>query len=125
MEDIPGFAELEAAKVVLLAALAQGVGKEQVIPGLQQLEEFRNSLSQADHLLIAEAKAHALPEHYAVSTAEKLVAQALRISYGDAKRRVRAAADCGPRTTMLGEELEPARPVVAAAQASGELSPWP
>jgi hypothetical protein len=54
---------------------------------------------------------------------EKLVAQALRISYGDARRRVRAAAAVGPRSSMLGEPLPAVRSETAAALAAGELGP--
>jgi hypothetical protein len=120
---VPGLTELEAAKQLLLAALVRGVAADDVLPALQELEAFRNSLCQADHLLIQAADQHGLAERYCVSSVEKLVAQALRISYGDAKRRVRAAVTLGPRRSADGSLLPPLRAALASAQAIGELSP--
>ena len=46
----------------------------------------------------------------------------LQLSPGDAATRVRAAAAVGPRTTMLGEKLEPVLPQLAALQRDGVVS---
>ena len=46
----------------------------------------------------------------------------LQLSPGEAATRVRAAAAVGPRTTMLGEKLEPQRPRLAALQRDGVVS---
>ncbi len=124
MTSIPGFAELEAAKALLLESLTRGVSEDEILPALQQLEGFRNSLWQADHLLVQAVQRCGLTEKHCVSSVEKLVAQALRISYGDAKRRVRAAAALGPRTSMVGEPVPAVRPALAAAQAAGEIGPF-
>lgn len=123
MVDLSGFAELEAAKSLLLDALSHSVADDDLLPALQQLESFRNSLWQADVLLIRQIERSTLTAKYCVSSVEKLVAQALRISYGDARRRVRVAAAVGPRHSMLGATLPAARPEVAAALAAGEVGP--
>ena len=124
MSGVTGFAELEAAKSLLLESLTRGIPEDDILPALQQLETFRNSLWQADHLLIQAVERSDLTAKHCVSSVEKLVAQALRISHGDAKRRVRAAAALGRRSSMLGEPLPPLRPELAAAQAAGEVSPF-
>ena len=46
----------------------------------------------------------------------------LQLSPGDAATRIRAAAAVGPRTTMLGEKLEPVLPQLAALQRDGVVS---
>jgi DNA invertase Pin-like site-specific DNA recombinase len=46
----------------------------------------------------------------------------LSLSKAEAARRVRAAEAVGPRTSMLGEVLEPVRPLLAVAQQAGEVS---
>src|SRR6185312_9104522 len=46
----------------------------------------------------------------------------LHLSPGEAAARVRAAAALGPRTTMLGEKLEPLLPQLAALQQQGMVS---
>ena len=123
MSRIPGLTELHAAKRVLLDALGQGIAEDDILPAMQELEAFRNSLWQADHLLIRLVEHSELTTKHCVSSVEKLVAQALRISYGDARRRVRAVAAVGPRTTMLGDPMPPARPELAEAQRTGAVSP--
>ncbi|MEB3070002.1 HNH endonuclease signature motif containing protein [[Mycobacterium] vasticus] len=50
-----------------------------------------------------------------------VLADALRITRSDAKRRIDDAADLGPRRALTGEPLEPLLPVVAAAQRNGRL----
>ena len=52
----------------------------------------------------------------------RVLTSVLSLSKGEAARRVRAAEAVGPRTSMLGEPLEPVRPVLAAAQQAGEVS---
>ena len=47
----------------------------------------------------------------------------LRLSPGEAARRLRAAQSCGPRRAVTGEVLAPARPILAAAQRAGEVNP--
>jgi hypothetical protein len=53
----------------------------------------------------------------------RVLTQALRISPGEAHRRVRAAEGLGQRVSMLGAPLPPVRPVLAAAQRDGAVTP--
>ena len=50
------------------------------------------------------------------------MAATLRISIGEANRRVRAAEALTGRMSMTGQPLEPVRPHLAAAQRDGEIS---
>ena len=50
-----------------------------------------------------------------------MLSDALRISEGEAKRRITQAELLGPRTALTGETLPPKLPNVAAAQARGEI----
>src|SRR6187200_3165643 len=52
----------------------------------------------------------------------RVLTSVLGVSRREAASRVRAAEAVGPRTSMLGEPLEPVRPVLAAAQRAGEVS---
>ena len=45
-----------------------------------------------------------------------------QLSASEAASRVRAAAAVGPRTSMLGERLQPLLPSLAAAQRSGSVT---
>ena len=52
-----------------------------------------------------------------------MLAATLRISVGEAARRVRAADSLSERMSMTGEPLHPVRPLLAAAQRTGQISP--
>ena len=53
----------------------------------------------------------------------RVLMSVLRLSPGEASRRVRAAAAVGERTSMLGQPLPPLRPHLALAQHAGKVSP--
>ena len=88
----------------------------------QKVETFRNKLPLIDHRLIADAEANHLSEEYCSSTMTQFLIRVLQLSPGDAATRIRAAAAVGPRTTMLGEKLEPVLPQLAALQRDGVVS---
>ena len=88
----------------------------------QRFETFRNRQPLIDHRLIADAEAHHLSEEYCSSTMTQFLVRVLQLSPGEAATRIRAAAAVGPRTTMLGEKLEPVLPQLAALQRDGVVS---
>ena len=63
------------------------------------------------------------PDELCHSTLPRALAATLRISVGEAGRRVRAADALTERMSMTGQPLEPVRPHLAAAQRDGEVSP--
>ena len=89
---------------------------------LQEVERLRNAASAIDHRLVNACAERRLPESTGHGTLPQLLIATLRLAPGEASRRVRAAAACGSRRTMTGEQLEPMRPVLAAAQAAGDVS---
>jgi hypothetical protein len=52
----------------------------------------------------------------------RIVADALRISPGEARRRIRSGAQVSPRTTLTGQRVPPELPATATAWHRGELS---
>ena len=90
---------------------------------LQGFEKVRNRLPLVDHRTITDVVARDLPATLTQATAQRMLASTLRLSPGEASRRVLAAEAVGSRTSMLGEPLEPQRPLLAAAQRSGEINP--
>jgi hypothetical protein len=86
-------------------------------------ERVRNRLPLIDHQLIADAEARQLPHELTQPNLARVWAWLLRLSPGEAHRRVKAAAAVGPRRSMLGETLQPTRPILAAAQRTGEITP--
>ena len=73
----------------------------------QRFETFRNRLPLIDHGLIADAEATDLAGEYSFSNLARFVVRMFQLSPSEATSRVRAAAAVGPRTSMLGERLEP------------------
>ena len=95
----------------------------QLIAAMQRLEEIRNRIPLADHSLIGEGGSRDLPEALTQPSMIRVLMSVLRLSPGEASRRVRAAAAVGDRTSMLGQPLAPLRPHLAAAQQAGRVSP--
>ena len=95
-------------------------------PGLvgfmQEFEQARNRLSLIDHQMIAAAERLDLPTVLCQGSMRRVLTSVLGVSKREAACRVRAAEAVGPRTSMLGEPLEPVRPVLAAAQRAGVVS---
>lgn len=86
------------------------------------VEAQRHKLVAVDHREIAELDARGTArERGFAATADLLVAQ-LRIDRGEARARVTAAEDLGPRRDLTGQALEPILPAVAAASTEGLIS---
>ena len=77
---------------------------------LQGFEKVRNRLPLVDHRAIGDVVARDLPVKLTQATAQRMLASALRLSPGEASRRVRAAEAVGVRMSMTGEPLGPVRP---------------
>ena len=90
---------------------------------MQNLEQTRNRIPLIDHALIGDAETRNLPEALTQPSMIRVLMSVLRLSPGEASRRVRAAAAVGERTSMLGQPLAPLRPHLAAAQQAGRVSP--
>lgn len=86
-----------------------------------RLEAGYRSQPVVDHKLIHQLTSQSTPAELGAKSWPKVLAEALRISEGEAKRRMKQASLLGPRTALTGETLEPALPSVAAAQARGEI----
>jgi hypothetical protein len=95
---------------------------DQQVAVWQRFERIRNRLPLVDHRLIAAADAADLPREYCSATMTQFLVRVLQLTHGEAAARVRAAAALGPRTTMLGESLEPLLPQLAALQRDGVVS---
>ncbi len=89
----------------------------------QRFERLRNRQSLVDDRIVTDGEARRLPETLTQRSMTGVLAWALRISYGEARRRVRAAEQLGGRQALTGEALAPSRPALAAAQRAGEAGP--
>jgi hypothetical protein len=87
---------------------------------LERHERAARRLPVGQHRLINVLSEHAAPAAIGGSLRD-VMADRLRITRGEAKRRVSDAELLGPRMTFTGEPLEPLLPATAAAQAAGDI----
>ncbi len=95
----------------------------QLVEFVQGFERLRNRLPLIDHQTVRDAQRRNLPDVLCQSSLPRMLAATLRISVLEAARRVRAADSLSERMSMTGESLGPVRPLLAAAQRTGQISP--
>jgi hypothetical protein len=89
----------------------------------KRLEKAYRSQPAVDHKLIYQLTAQCTPVELGANTWPKVLSDALLITTGEAKERIKQAKLLGPRTALTGEPLAPMLPNVAAAQERGEIGP--
>ena len=80
-------------------------------------------LSLIGHQIVHALEITDVPAEHCVRSTTRFLAQTLLIGHGEATQRVQAHEALHPQITMVGEVLPPARPVLAAAQQGGSVSP--
>ena len=89
---------------------------------LERLEQETRRLRVPGHQLINQLAEQAPPEEVGGKLSHAL-ADRLRITRGEANRRIGEAADLGPRRAITGEPLPPRLWASAAAQRDGKIGP--
>src|SRR5882757_621311 len=110
-------AAVDALACLDVAALSHG----QLLTVLERTENVVRRLPVSGHRVINRLKAEANPIALGATTITKLLAERLRISRAEASWRIDCATDLGPRTTLIGQPLDPLLPRTAAAQARGHI----
>ena len=100
-----------------------GVGAFGLVELLQQIETVRNKLPCVDRAVIQYGTEQGVPSVLSRRTMRQVLTDSLRLSTGEANRRVKAAGQLADRHSMLGEPLPPLRPHLAAAQRAGLVTP--
>ena len=95
------------------------LSSSQQLRALERLERIARRLPVPRHALINQLVQHATPTELGGKLPHAL-ADRLRITRGEASRRVAEAADLGPRRALTGEPLAPRLSATAAAQRRGE-----
>src|SRR5215213_2351216 len=80
-----------------------------------RLEEGYRAQPAVDHKLIHQLTSQGTPTELGAKSWHRVLSEALRISEGEAKWRIKQAELLGPRTALTGESLPPKLPNVAAA----------
>jgi len=114
--------QLSGAIDELVALDLARLDRDELLDLLRGLETQRRRLPVVDHHLVAELDERGIAGELCARDTRTLLRDVLRLSPREAKQRVRAAVDLGPRRTVTGELLGPLFPEVAAAQAAGTIS---
>jgi hypothetical protein len=115
-------AELDTVLQRLNTLVLDSHSDSEVLALWRELEHRRRTLAPIDHALIGQLQTRNVPHTLGERSMTTLARSVLRVGIGAAKARVVAAEALGPRRTLLGEPLEPVYPVLAAAQAAGQVS---
>jgi len=118
--------QLDAALDQLVTVIEGGVNTVDdlgLVGFLQRFERVRNRLPLVDHAMLGEAQARGLADRLTQPSLARVLVSSIRLSAGEAHRRVKAAEALAGQVSITGERLEPRRPVLAAAQRAGDVTP--
>ncbi|AKN15523.1 hypothetical protein B586_01445 [Mycobacterium haemophilum DSM 44634] len=87
---------------------------------LERVERVRRRIPAVEHPMINQLARQATPEELG-GTLSHAIAEWTLISRAEAAKRIREAADLGPRRGLTGEPLPPVLAATAAAQRAGKL----
>jgi hypothetical protein len=87
-----------------------------------RLETLRSRHPAVEHRLLHELRQRTSPHQLGATSWAAVLSTRLRISTGEARRRLAEADQVGPRAALIGEPLDPALPRLAAAQACGQVN---
>jgi len=94
-----------------------------LVQTMQAVERVRNKLPVVDRAMIQYGIEQGVPAVLSERTMARVLTSGLRVSIGEASRRVRAAEHLADRTSMTGEPLAPVRTHLSAAQRDGLVTP--
>ena len=114
-------AAVRAAYAELAAEPIDAATHSDLLAALNELEALTRQLPTVSHRILARLHREASPVALGAKNLTEVLVTRLRISRGDARRRMSEAARLGPRTALTGEALAPTLARVAAAQASGAI----
>lgn len=86
---------------------------------LRDVETLARRLPAATHGIVNQLVAEHVPGQFGGATVAEVLADTLRITRADARRRIRDAAELAPTTALTGGALEPVLTATSAAQAAG------
>ncbi len=109
-------AEVDRACALVLDAL----NVQQQLAVLERCERLRRRIPAIEHPLI-NSLARQAPSQELGGTLSHALTESVLISRAEASRRVKEAADLGPRHGLTGEPVPPVLAATAAAQRAGKL----
>ncbi|WP_375479037.1 DUF222 domain-containing protein [uncultured Jatrophihabitans sp.] len=115
-------AAMHAELDTLLGADLSVSSDADILDGLREAERLRRRLAALDHRVVTQLERRGVAQAKGYRDPQTLLVETLRVSRREARARVTAARDLGPRVSLTGEVLPPVYPEVAAGQAAGTVS---
>jgi Domain of unknown function (DUF222) len=112
---------VDAALDSLTSACLDAFTPPELLKLLDRLEVASRRVPAVDHRVIQRLRVEASPRDLGATSWGKVLSERLRVSSGEAGRRVKDAEQLGPRTAITGEPLEPVLPHFAVVQAAGAI----
>jgi Domain of unknown function (DUF222) len=112
---------LDAAMGATAAIDVAALTHADILTLLERLEVVARRLPVPGHRAINRLAAEANPIQLGATSLTNLLAERMRISRTDARRRIDSAKDLAPRTALSGETLPPLLAETADAQARGQI----
>lgn len=116
-----GLAALDEAVETLLGASLTSLSDEGVVEVLQRMETSLRKASTVGHRVVVESVERSLPGNLACRSINDFLISTLRITSGDAARRVKVAKAVGTWHTLAGEDQDAALVETAAALREGAI----
>jgi Domain of unknown function (DUF222) len=113
--------ELEAAQKKVATLSYDGLTHSELVALESRRETMRRREPAVDHQIINRLAAEASPIELGGTSLADVLSTRLRISKGEARRRIKLADLLGPRRALTGEPLPPKLPRTAAAQERGDI----
>ena len=117
-----GIAQMRAGYDAARAAGLDTLTHPELLTVLGEVEVLRRQLPVLEHAALARLDREATPKDFGAKSLKAVLMMRLRISGTEAKRRLKDAADLGPRVGLTGEPLRPVLAEVADAQADGAIN---
>ncbi len=121
MGEVASAVDAIRAQIAMLHDACDGLSHRELVGLLSELTTVLRTVPVLEHRVLARLVAETEPCRLGEASWKKVLTTALRVSDTDAKRRLRDAAQLGPRQSLTGEPLEPVWAATAAAQARGAL----
>lgn len=116
-------ADMRAAHEKLRSHTLDRLTHPELLTLLSELESFSRQLPTTQHDVLARLQRDASPTELGAKSLRDVLTTRLRISTGEATRRLSEARDLGRRVALSGEPQEPVLAKVAAAQERGLIGP--
>ena len=113
------FAGLDAALAAVDALDWDGLAFAELLEGLGRLETVRRRVTACAY--DAAATVDRCDEKALGAKSHRVIADVVRVSLSEAKRRIRQSARLAPRTTLTGQPMSPEFPATAKAWHSGVI----